>query len=274
MRSLRSSWTKVWFAWLLDATSALHFRTGSPGVHKETDKQAPSGKVVVEIYYETLCPTCQYFIRTSLKQLLYDPEVRALVDLRLFPFGNGAASLLSDGTYVFQCQHGFEECVGNKIHACAAKLFSDQPERYLQLFTCMAENSQATIGDGANVCAQHFGMDSDKLNLYLKSIDVKEAMLNAAKKASALEPPRKYVPWVTINGQHSERAERGELMSELCSAIKLAGGQPRSCDVILTSESHIPDATLAPCFAGVNASVDAGSYFAALPFQFSYSGTT
>lgn len=41
-----------------------------------------------------------------------------------------------NGKYYFHCQHGEEECFGNKVHACAIELIGNMTE-YVQFTDCL-----------------------------------------------------------------------------------------------------------------------------------------
>lgn len=225
-----------------------------------------SSKVSVDVYYETLCPTCQYFIRNFLLQLLLDPELFSMISLRMYPSGHSEVSALGDTRYHFQCQHGFEECVGNKIHTCALSMYETWES--LELFVCMAQNSQATIEDAATVCLQHYGHDVDVMNECLRSQDTKDAMYEVAQKTKSLALP--YVPWVMINDSHSLKAETGGFIRELCSVVQRAGGRSTLCtteELAYSPKSGSLNGTMAPCFAGKPGSVDAEEIYRALPVQ-------
>ncbi|KAJ8332734.1 hypothetical protein SKAU_G00425230 [Synaphobranchus kaupii] len=68
--------------------------------------------VEVGLYYESLCPGCRLFLTQQLFptwSMLQD-----IMNVQLVPYGNAKESF--DGKkYLFTCQHGEEECLGNMI---------------------------------------------------------------------------------------------------------------------------------------------------------------
>ena len=55
----------------------------------------PSPRVVVDVYYECLCPDSRYFV---LKELLPTyQKVGSLMDVRMWPYGKASSEPTSDG---------------------------------------------------------------------------------------------------------------------------------------------------------------------------------
>jgi len=42
-----------------------------------------------------------------------------------------------EGTWVFQCQHGPNECMGNKMQACALSLYQNDPSLQVRFISCV-----------------------------------------------------------------------------------------------------------------------------------------
>jgi hypothetical protein len=98
----------------------------------------------VAVYYESICPDSRKFI---LNQLIptYD-KLSQYMDIDLIPFGNANVSYPNyDFKPFFQCQHGPDECYGNKAQACVIDLTkSTRPS--LNYIKCMfaADNWRET----------------------------------------------------------------------------------------------------------------------------------
>ncbi|XP_023342039.1 gamma-interferon-inducible-lysosomal thiol reductase [Eurytemora carolleeae] len=71
--------------------------------------------VTVELYYESLCPGCRYFVETQLFPTFYKLKDAGIVQFSMYPYGNAKESQNPDGTWKFECQHGDKECTGNLI---------------------------------------------------------------------------------------------------------------------------------------------------------------
>ncbi|KAG7214588.1 hypothetical protein INR49_010479 [Caranx melampygus] len=71
--------------------------------------------VQVGLYYESLCPGCRQFLVEMLFPtwlLLND-----IMSVDLVPYGNAVEK--PDGQkFIFECQHGEQECLGNMIETC------------------------------------------------------------------------------------------------------------------------------------------------------------
>lgn len=91
----------------------------------------------LSIYYESICPDSRRFV---LNQLIpaYD-KLSQYLDIDLIPFGNANVSYPNhDFKPYFQCQHGPNECYGNKAHACVIDMTkSTRPT--LNYIKCMFE---------------------------------------------------------------------------------------------------------------------------------------
>ena len=71
-------------------------------------------KVVIDFYYESLCPYCQQFLEGGVKTALNTKDIWKISDFFLHPYGN-AKSVQNGSSWSFTCQHGARECEGNMI---------------------------------------------------------------------------------------------------------------------------------------------------------------
>ncbi|KAK7944614.1 hypothetical protein WMY93_000342 [Mugilogobius chulae] len=96
-----------------------------------TRSRQTADPVKVEVYSESLCPDCRGFITNMLfpsSVLLGD-----IMDLTVVPYGN-AEETFDGHKYVFTCQHGKLECLGNMIQSCLLNM--SRPSAFLIIF-CM-----------------------------------------------------------------------------------------------------------------------------------------
>lgn len=171
--------------------------------------------VKLELYYESLCPGCRRFITS----MLYPSSVLLgdIMEITLVPYGNAQETFDGD-KYIFTCQHGEEECAGNMIEACLLNL--SQSDAFLTIF-CM-ESSDDPI-KAAQSCVELFSPDLGWKEV-MECVNGKsgnQIMHQNALKTQALKPPHKYVPWITVNGVHTE-----ELQDKAVSALV-----PLVCDL-------------------------------------------
>jgi len=182
----------------------------------------------------------------GLRPVWQDPELRAHVDLHLYPSGNAVAvpaKNLSTGytywhtdkveqNYVFLCQHGDSECLGNMIQACAVKELKE-PSKYLSLIFCMAALPQFAVEKSSYECAKELKMDLAPVRACAQSPEGREHMFEITTQSNTLDPPRKHVPWVTLDGEHFEEADTGDLLTPLCQKISVP--KPAACAGISSS---------------------------------------
>lgn len=197
---------------------------------------ATKTRAKLEIHYETLCPYCSSLIGESLQTIWKDEEFRERVDISMFPAGNVNAiptSQVSEGYkffheevvekelgYVFQCQHGEQECLGNMVQACVMKVKSE-PHDHLPILFCM--ESGAAEGDSiekvAFSCMKEADVDVDEVLHCTQTAAANDMMYFIANYSNSLTPQRQYVPWVTIDGEHFEDADGGDLLGPLCRSL-------------------------------------------------------
>lgn len=162
------------------------------------------------LYYESLCPGCHDFLTTQLAPTFQ--KLEGLIDVVLVPYGNAR---LVNGT--IQCQHGPEECYGNLVQACQLASKGTTTRQSLTYITCMIEqpNSEDTHAT-AETCAKELSLDWDSLSACASGPEGAKLIAANKAKTDALKPAHQYVPWVTINGVHTE------VMNDKCLSNLLA----------------------------------------------------
>ncbi|XP_040027943.1 gamma-interferon-inducible lysosomal thiol reductase [Gasterosteus aculeatus] len=178
--------------------------------HKKTDQ------VEVALYFESLCPGC----RMAFTETLYPTWVLLsdIMSLTLVPYGN--AQEKPDGQrFNFECQHGEPECLGNMIETCLLNM----TDAAKHIIYCMESSSD--VIKAAQSCAQLYSPDLswDSVTSCVKGDVGNQLMHQNALKTKALQPPHQYVPWVTINGEHTEELQDkalNSLFTLVCSMYK------------------------------------------------------
>ena len=70
-------------------------------------------KVRLHLYFESKCPDSKEFVNDQLYPTYQ--KLNSIINLRLVPFGNANVSISRGGrTLTYSCQHGPDECWGNK----------------------------------------------------------------------------------------------------------------------------------------------------------------
>jgi len=175
--------------------------------------QLVGSKVKVEFYMESMCPGCKYFTTNVLSDLISKPGFLDMVDLKVYPYGNGKLT----GTSI-QCQHGSDECAGNKIIACMQSLYpvTSVSKGFMPAFTCL-ERSNGVPEVEAESCATSNGLDYAKVKQCANGPEGDQLALEAAQATESLSPPHEYAPWLTMNGEPL-RDRAYDLKDEVCKA--------------------------------------------------------
>ncbi|CAF0825939.1 unnamed protein product [Didymodactylos carnosus] len=113
----------------------------------------------------------------------------SIVNITFIPYGNAKELFRPEtGLWQFYCQHGSDECLGNIIH-----------------------------------CALKSSIDYDKISTCTKSKLGNDLQHQYALMTDALQPQHTFVPWVTLNNEHTakiqEQAE-DNLIGLLCDTYK------------------------------------------------------
>lgn len=178
------------------------------------------------LYYESLCNGCRDFIKDQLFHT-YMALGESVMNLTLVPYGNAKERKTIFGHWKFNCQHGREECVGNVIETCALNMEKNKSVSF-QFIHCMEGIGE--YPNAAKKCAPKFNINYDTLMTCANGDQGAELEHIMAVKTGALDPPHKYVPWVTLNGVHTEEIENKamtDLMSLICETYK--GPKPHAC---------------------------------------------
>ncbi|NWX60900.1 GILT reductase, partial [Promerops cafer] len=197
--------------------------------------------VELSLYYESLCPACREFLILELfPTWLLLPE--EMLNITLVPYGNAQERNVS-GKLDFECQHGPEECLGNMMEACLmheAKNFST----YFPVIFCLESGSSVTKNLKASCppdrphvpcarqCLQIYApeVDSGRVTACVQGDTGVALMHHNAQVTEALDPPHQYVPWITVNGKHTEELQaqaQASLLGLVCHLYQ--GKKPEAC---------------------------------------------
>ncbi|KAJ8951006.1 hypothetical protein NQ318_006390 [Aromia moschata] len=145
-------------------------------------------KVKIDVLFESLCPDSRHFIKNQLYPNWKD--IAPYVNLNLVPFGK---SWSTEGGTKFICQHGPEECKGNKILSCALKLLPDQ-NLQVEYVNCFMRNYPKELGQ---VCALEIGLNFLEVMECYNSKKGTLAQLEAEQTTVKVLP--KFVPTIIYN---------------------------------------------------------------------------
>jgi interferon gamma-inducible protein 30 len=170
-------------------------------------------KVQVELYYESQCPGCREMITTSFYDAYQKDGFLDMVDVTFIPYGNAQESPGSDDDtlYDFKCQHGPSECIFNIIETCALNKIQC-PYAKFEFINCIENNDENRNVDQdyekiALNCAIKINLNDtvvEEIKMCSVSKEGNELEHDMAVKTESLNPPHTYVPYVVVNGVHSD----------------------------------------------------------------------
>ncbi|GJX05172.1 gamma-interferon-inducible lysosomal thiol reductase-like protein [Tanacetum coccineum] len=191
-------------------------------------------KVQVSVYYESLCPYCENFIVNYLIDM-FTKGIDAIADVKLFPYGNAKVS--SNGNIT--CQHGENECLLNTIEACAINTWPDAHVHFPFVF-CVERYLYFGKFDKWESCFEELSLDPTPVKECYSSGYGNQLELQYADVTNSLKPPRKYVPWVIVDGKPLYD-DYIYIVNKTCSVYK-GPTLPKACLRCLASpENHIGD---------------------------------
>nr|CAI5824770.1 unnamed protein product [Callosobruchus analis] len=155
-------------------------------------------KLKVSLYYETLCPGCNYFIQNELYPVY--SQFEEYLFLEMVPFGN-AEYKYTKKKWELICQHGPQECYGNVIHACALDL--NPPKTALDFINCCEGQDNRTSDATFQKCAKEVGIEFEDLKYcsVARGDSLQLANANKSQKVGFT-----WVPFITINDKYDEDA--------------------------------------------------------------------
>lgn len=198
--------------------------------HRYYEPKAKADKVQLTLYFESLCPDCKNFFRSQLTKTY--TALSDIINLTLVPYGNAREEKdAASGKWKYTCQHGEDECVGNLIETCAIHLLKNISV-YFPFISCIEHDQFGTPQFSAKKCAKQQGIDLQPIMDCSTSSLGNSLEHQMALKTEALNPPHKYVPWVTLNGVHTEEIEKkaeADLTALICDTYK-GSPKPAACN--------------------------------------------
>jgi interferon gamma-inducible protein 30 len=187
-------------------------------------------KVKLELYYETLCPYCARFIVEKL-YTIFDTGIIDITDLKLIPYGN--AKIRPNGTIT--CQHGQWECLLNTVEGCAIATWPDVNEHFPYIY-CVENLIYQGDYSKWETCFDKLGLDPKPIYDCYENGKGHEIQLGFAAVTNALQPPHKYVPWVTVDGQPLYD-DYHEFITFICKAYK-GSHTPSACSDLSSTAAN------------------------------------
>ncbi|XP_071687970.1 gamma-interferon-responsive lysosomal thiol protein-like [Rutidosis leptorrhynchoides] len=200
---------------------------------KDVEK-AEVEKVQVGVYYESLCPYCENFIVNYLIDVFIE-GIDAIADVKLFPYGN--AKVNANGNIT--CQHGEQECVLNTVEACAISTWPDVHDHFPFVY-CVERYLYFDKFDKWESCFEELSLDPKPVKDCYANGYGYQLNLQYAEATNSLQPPKKYVPWVVVDGKPLYD-DYIYIVNRICAAYK-GPTLPKACLRCLASpenQNHI-----------------------------------
>lgn len=202
--------------------------TFHPKEEKKVKKPVLDGPPVnVSFYYESLCPGCREVWKDQLYPTYQKLASSGIVNFFFVPYGN-AQEQQSGNQWIFYCQHGAAECTGNLIESCAINYYPDEAI-HIPFLHCLEYYGPTETN--AKYCASLNKMDATKILTCSQDSLGNSLEHQMALKTEGLNPPHQYVPWLTLNGQHTSAIQNGltsEMLQTVCNAF--TGTKPAACN--------------------------------------------
>ncbi|TRY61958.1 hypothetical protein TCAL_08269 [Tigriopus californicus] len=191
-----------------------------------------SNPVLVELYYESLCPYCQEFFLNQLNGTQNILQDSGIMEVRIYPYGNAQQEQLPDGSWNFTCQHGHRECLGNIAEACILDEAQYDPALFMNVIACMeASNDPA---DATEACVKQWSkLDYDQINTCREGPKGIKLHHEMGLKTESLDPEHNFVPWIVVDGKHSndiQNQAQDNLLKFVCESF--GGEKPSECQEV------------------------------------------
>ncbi|RXG73041.1 hypothetical protein Avbf_02823 [Armadillidium vulgare] len=189
--------------------------------------QGQADPVKVTVFYESLCPYSREFFVDQLAPTYESVGEIMLVETYAYGFETEIARPSGDG-YTFSCQHGSDECYGNKLLACGQKYLEDH-EVFLDFNFCIM-TSDYPPSYGVQ-CSNQVGLSPDVLIGCANSTEGENLLHDVGVVQGQQDPEVNYVPWIIINDVHgtiTEDEARANLKYLVCHTYE--GELPEGCN--------------------------------------------
>lgn len=194
----------------------------TPNLVKE-EHELRADHVLVEVYYESMCPDSKYFIRHQLVPVV--EKIPEIVDFKLIPYGKAKTIENNTGIF-FTCQHFEQECQGNKIHACGIKYITERSKQ-LNFASCLINNIRNPHSAGQS-CAAELSANWDEIHECSNGKEGSELLKTYGEETHSLQPSVTFIPTVVLDKNQGRQTDiLKNLLKEVCSVYK--GNKPPPC---------------------------------------------
>eukprot|EP01083_Nonionella_stella_P000085 239_1 len=194
-------------------------------------------KVSLGVYFEACCPDSQIYIANSLASAWETDGFQDIVDITLVPWGHETYNKSEQtGQYSYQCQHGPNECIGQRIESCASLYL--KPNAFVDFIIALETEMLDVKCQNSTHCCDPTEMSqsiAEKQNMPWREI---ETCINTAeiadmsemlqyKSTTTLDPLLTWVPWITLQGNHTSTIQSECVQNTLqCVCAEYHGTSP------------------------------------------------
>jgi len=193
-----------------------------------SERSLDAPPVSVTLYYESKCPDCKLTIEQQIYPTFQKLGNTGILNVNFVPYGN-AQEFAYGNQWIFSCQHGQAECVGNLIETCFLHHYPNQ-HQYMPFISCFESYAYGPTSTYARYCAGLLNLNYEPVSRCVSGAEGNRLQHQMALKTNALNPPHQYLPWFTINGEHSSEIQT-QLLNNMLSYVcdMYTGVKPNAC---------------------------------------------
>ncbi|VDP15104.1 unnamed protein product [Soboliphyme baturini] len=170
-------------------------------------------KVIVEVYFSSLCPDSTLFFAEQLVPF-WRTRFHNFVQLVLVPYGKASFATDRQGKTTFLCQHGPDECYLNKAMTCAIELLQPDVTDTLKIISCL----QGSEPKNVLKCTANTKLTTAQMQKCIDGQTGDDMLKRMGKKTDSVGKKLLYIPTIYINGRANKNAEF-HLHAELCKVL-------------------------------------------------------
>jgi len=196
----------------------------------DTVEKAVNETVVVDIYYECLCPDSRSFVLHQLAPAW--AEYKEIMEVNLIPYGKATTTRSGDELH-FSCQHGPPECLGNTFHACGVK--SSDMDTSVSFVTCMMEKYDEPAAETAKSCASQLKISFSTIESCVTGPEGKKLLHIMGEMTHRLSPKVSFIPTVEIEKSQNRFVDALKNLSlQVCLEYRVKFGKSYpKCDSLI-----------------------------------------
>lgn len=170
-------------------------------------------KIPIDIFIEFSCPYSKDFITTQLAKA-YN-QIKDDFDLNFYPLGKSSSYEGANGEVAFHCQHGPDECEGNKLQVCGLNLIGNENEaKQVDFLVCTMTNEKTFEG-----CCEDLALSYHDIKACSNSEEGTKLLLDVEKATVPVLARYNHVPQIIFNSKFDENDLTAALLdfAGLCS---------------------------------------------------------